>query len=217
MPLVPTVVERTARGEREYDIFSRLLNDRIVFLGQAVDDQIANLIVAQLLHLESADPDKDISIYINSPGGSIYAGLAIYDTMQFIKPDVSTICCGIAMSMGSLLLAGGAKGKRLSLPNSRILIHQPSGGFQGQSSDVAIHAREAIALRDRLEEIYAADTGQPLAQVHDDMERDRFFTAAEAVAYGLADQILHVREERPDGRERRRTGFGEAGAPGQKE
>ena len=140
MPLVPTVIERTARGEREYDIYSRLLNERIIFLGQAVDDQVANLIVAQLLHLESADPDKDISIYINSPGGSIYAGLAIYDTMQFIKPDVQTICCGIAMSMGSLLLTGGAKGKRFSLPNSRILIHQPSAGFEGQSTDIEIHA-----------------------------------------------------------------------------
>ena len=140
MPLVPTVIQRTGRGDREYDIFSRLLNERIIFLGQAVDDQIANLIVAQLLHLESSDPDKDISIYINSPGGSIYAGLAIYDTMQFIKPDVSTICCGIAMSMGSLLLAGGAAGKRMSLPNSRILIHQPSGGFEGQATDIEIHA-----------------------------------------------------------------------------
>ena len=141
MPLVPMVIERTARGEREFDIYSRLLNERIIFLGQAVDDKVANLIVAQLLHLESADPDKDISIYINSPGGSIYAGLAIYDTMQFIKPDVSTICCGIAMSMGSLLLAGGAKGKRFSLPNSRILIHQPSAGFEGQSTDIEIHAK----------------------------------------------------------------------------
>ena len=166
MPLVPMVIERTARGEREYDIFSRLLNERIIFLGSAVDDQVANLIVAQLLHLESADPDKDISIYINSPGGSIYAGLAIYDTMQFIKPDVATICCGIAMSMGSLLLAGGAKGKRLSLPNSRILIHQPSAGFEGQSTDIEIHAREILKTRARIDEIYAHHTGQPLEQVH---------------------------------------------------
>src|SRR5690348_2577265 len=144
MPLVPTVVERSARGEREYDIFSRLLNERIVFLGQPVDDQIANLIVAQLLHLESVDPEKDISIYINSPGGSIYAGLAIYDTMQFIKPDVSTICCGIAMSMGALLLAGGAEGRRMALPNAKILIHQVSSGFQGQATDIEIHAKEII-------------------------------------------------------------------------
>ena len=189
MPLVPTVVERTARGEREYDIFSRLLNERIIFLGQAVDDQIANLIVAQLLHLESVDPDKDVSIYINSPGGSIYAGLAIYDTMQFIKPDVSTICCGIAMSMGSLLLAGGAAGKRLSLPNSRILIHQPSGGFQGQTTDIEIHARESQFLRRRLEEVYAEHTRRPHEELRRDMERDRFFTPEEARDYGLIDHV----------------------------
>src|SRR3954467_333841 len=147
MPLVPTVLQRTARGERQYDIYSRLLNERIIFLGSAVDDQVANLIVAQLLHLESADPDKDISIYINSPGGSIYAGLAIYDTMQFIKPDIVTICVGIAMSMGSLLLAGGAHGKRFSLPNSRILMHQPSAGFEGQATDIEIHAKEILKTR----------------------------------------------------------------------
>jgi ATP-dependent Clp protease protease subunit len=193
MPLVPTVVERSARGEREYDIFSRLLNERIVFLGQAVDDQIANLIVAQLLHLESVDPDKDISIYINSPGGSIYAGLAIYDTMQFIKPDVSTICCGIAMSMGSLLLAGGAKGKRLSLPNSRILIHQPSAGFEGQSTDIEIHAREILKTRERIDQIYAEHTGRPIEEVHRDMERDRFFTPEQAEEYGLIDRIIEHR------------------------
>jgi ATP-dependent Clp protease, protease subunit len=190
MPLVPTVVERSARGEREYDIFSRLLNERIVFLGTAVDDQVANLIVAQLLHLESSDPDKDISIYINSPGGSIYAGLAIYDTMNFIKPDVQTICCGIAMSMGSLLLAGGAKGKRFSLPNSRILIHQPSAGFEGQSTDIEIHAREILKTRDRIDAIYAHHTGQPLEQVHTDMLRDRFFKPDEAVEYGLIDKVI---------------------------
>jgi ATP-dependent Clp protease protease subunit len=184
------VVERTARGEREYDIFSRLLNERIIFLGQAVDDQVANLIVAQLLHLESADPDKDISIYINSPGGSVYAGLAIYDTMNFIKPDVQTICCGIAMSMGSLLLAGGAKGKRSSLPNSRILIHQPSGGFEGQSTDIEIHARETLKVRKRLDEIYAKHTGKPEEEVHRDMERDRFFKPEEAVEYGLIDKVI---------------------------
>jgi ATP-dependent Clp protease protease subunit len=190
MPLVPTVVERSARGEREYDIFSRLLNERIVFLGQAVDDQIANLIVAQLLHLESVDPDKDISIYINSPGGSIYAGLAIYDTMQFVKPDVSTICCGIAMSMGSLLLAGGAAGKRFSLPNSRILIHQPSAGFEGQSSDIEIHAREILKTRDRIDQIYAHHTGRPIEEVHRDMERDHFFRPDEAQEYGLIDRVI---------------------------
>ncbi|MEA2279003.1 MAG: ATP-dependent Clp protease, protease subunit [Solirubrobacteraceae bacterium] len=190
MPLVPIVVERSARGEREYDIFSRLLNERIVFLGQPVDDQIANLVVAQLLHLESVDPDKDISIYINSPGGSIYAGLAIYDTMQFIKPDVATICCGVAMSMGSLLLAGGAPGKRMSLPNSRILIHQPSAGFEGMATDIEIHAREIMKTRERIDEIYAEHTGQPVEQVHRDMERDRFFSAEQAVEYGLIDRVL---------------------------
>jgi ATP-dependent Clp protease protease subunit len=188
MPLVPTVIERSARGEREYDIYSRLLNERIIFLGTAVDDQVANLIVAQLLHLESSDPDKDI--YINSPGGSIYAGLAIYDTMHFIKPDVQTICCGIAMSMGSLLLAGGATGKRFSLPNSRILIHQPSAGFEGQSTDIEIHAREIMKTRDRIDEIYAHHTGQPLEQVHNDMLRDRFFKPDEAVEYGLIDKVI---------------------------
>ena len=190
MPLVPTVVERTARGEREYDIYSRLLNERIVFLGTPVDDQIANLIVAQMLHLESVDPDKDISLYINSPGGSIYAGLAIYDTMQFIKPDVQTICFGMAMSMGSLLLTGGAHGKRLSLPNARMLIHQPSAGFEGQSSDIEIHAREILNTRRRIDELYAHHTGQPLDRVHDDMERDRFFKADEAMEYGLIDRVI---------------------------
>ncbi len=190
MPLVPMVIERTARGEREYDIYSRLLNERIVFLGTPVDDQIANLIVAQLLHLESADPDKDISIYINSPGGSIYAGMAIYDTMQFIKPDIATICIGVAMSMGSLLLTGGTKGKRMALPNSRILIHQPSAGFEGQSSDIEIHAREIIKTRQRIDEIYAHHTGQTFDQVHTDMERDRFFKADEAAEYGLIDRVI---------------------------
>ena len=174
MPLIPMVIERTARGEREFDIYSRLLNERIVFLGTPIDDTIANLIVAQLLHLESQDPDKDISIYINCPGGSIYSGLAIYDTMQFIKPEIQTICVGIAMSMGSLLLAGGAKGKRFSLPNSRILIHQPSAGFEGQSTDIEIHAREILNIRRRIDEIYAHHTGQSVEQVHADMERDRF-------------------------------------------
>ncbi len=190
MPMVPTVVQTTARGEREYDLFSRLLNDRIIFLGQQVDDQIANLVVAQLLHLESEDPDKDISIYINSPGGSISAGLSIYDTMNFIKPDVSTICCGIAMSMGSLLLTGGAKGKRYALPNSRILIHQPSAGFDGQSTDIEIQAREILKTRARVDEIYSEHTGKSVEEVHKDMERDRFFKADEAVEYGLIDTVL---------------------------
>jgi ATP-dependent Clp protease, protease subunit len=190
MPLVPMVIERTARGEREFDIYSRLLNERIIFLGSAVDDTIANLIVAQLLHLESSDPDKDISIYINSPGGSIYAGLAIYDTMNFIKPDISTICVGIAMSMGSLLLAGGTPGKRFSLPNSRILIHQPSAGFEGQSTDIEIHAKEIIKTRKRIDEIYAKHTGKPEEEVHSDMERDRFFTAQQAMEYGLIDKVI---------------------------
>ncbi len=190
MPLVPMVIERTARGEREFDIYSRLLNERIIFLGSPVDDMVANLVVAQLLHLESQDPEKDISIYINSPGGSIYAGLAIYDTMQFVKPDISTMCVGVAMSMGSLLLTGGAKGKRSALPNSRILIHQPSAGFEGQSSDIEIHAREILKTRKRIDEIYALHTEQPEEQVHADMERDRFFKADQAVEYGLIDRVI---------------------------
>ncbi len=194
MTLIPMVVEQTARGERSFDIYSRLLNDRVVFLGGEVTEELANLIVAQLVHLESDDPDKDISLYINSPGGSVYAGLAIYDAMQFIKPDVATICYGIAMSMGSFLLAGGAAGKRMALPNSRILIHQPSGGFQGQSTDIEIHAREVLALRARVDEIYAKHTNQAVERVHADMERDRFFTGEEAVAYGLVDRVLQSRE-----------------------
>ena len=194
MPLVPMVVEQSARGERSFDIYSRLLNERIVFLGTPVDDQVANLIVAQLLHLESSDPDKDISLYINSPGGVVYSGLAIYDTMQFIKPDVQTICFGVAMSMGSLLLAGGAPGKRMALPNSRILIHQPSGGFQGQATDIEIHAQEALELRRHLDEIYAKHTGQTVERVHDDMERDRYFTADQALEYGLVDRVIASHE-----------------------
>ncbi len=190
MPLVPMVIERTARGEREFDIFSRLLNERIIFLGQPVDDQIANLIVAQLLHLESSDPDKDISLYINSPGGSIYAGMAIYDTMQFIKPDVATICVGIAMSMGSLLLTGGARGKRMALPNSRILIHQPSAGFEGQATDIEIHAQEIIKTRRRIDAIYSRHTRRPEEEVRRDMERDRFFKPDEAVEYGIIDRVI---------------------------
>jgi ATP-dependent Clp protease protease subunit len=190
MQLIPMVIERTARGEREFDIYSRLLNERIIFLGTPIDDQIANLIVAQLLHLESEDPDKDISIYINSPGGSIYSGLAIYDTMQFIKPDIQTICVGIAMSMGSLLLTGGAKGKRFALPNSRLLMHQPSAGFEGQATEIEIHAREILNVRKRIDEIYAHHTGQAVEQVNRDMERDRFFKAEEAVEYGLIDRVI---------------------------
>jgi ATP-dependent Clp protease, protease subunit len=196
VPLVPMVVEQDSRGERSFDIYSRLLRERVIFLGEPVDDQVANLIVAQLLHLESDDPDKDVNLYINSPGGSIYAGLAIYDTVQFIKCDVQTTCVGMAMSMGSLLLAGGAKGKRSVLPNSRVLIHQPSAGFEGAAADIEIHAREIIDMRRRVDEIYAEHTGQPLDQVHEDMERDRFFTADQAVEYGLADRVL---ESRPGG------------------
>jgi ATP-dependent Clp protease protease subunit len=190
MALVPMVIERTARGEREFDIFSRLLNERIIFLGTPIEDQVANLVVAQLLHLESQDPEKDISIYINSPGGSVYSGLAIYDTMRFVKPDIHTMCVGVAMSMGSLLLAGGTKGKRAALPNSRILIHQPSAGFEGQSTDIEIHAREILNVRERLDEIYAENTGLSKEQVREDMERDRFFTAEQALEYGLIDRVL---------------------------
>ncbi len=191
MPLIPMVIERTARGEREFDIYSRLLDERIIFLGTPIDDQVANLVVAQLLHLESEDPEKDISLYINSPGGSIYSGLAIYDTMKFIKPDISTMCMGVAMSMGSLLLAAGTKGKRASLPNSRILIHQPSAGFEGQSTDIEIHAREILNLRARIDAIYAEHTGRAEEEVRADMERDRFFTAEQALEYGLVDRVLH--------------------------
>jgi ATP-dependent Clp protease protease subunit len=188
------VVEQSPRGERSFDIYSRLLSERIIFLGTPVNDEIANLIVAQLLHLESEDPDRDISLYINSPGGSAYAGLAIYDTMQFIKPDVQTICFGMAMSMGSLLLTGGAHGKRMVLPNGRILIHQPSAGFEGQSTDIEIHAREILGLRKRIDEIYASHTGQDVERVNEDMERDRFFTGEEAVDYGLVDRVIERHE-----------------------
>ena len=190
MPLVPMVIEQSARGERSFDIYSRLLNERIVFIGTPIDDDIANLVVAQMLHLESQDPDKDISLYINSPGGVVYSGLAIYDTMRFIKPDVQTICFGVAMSMGSLLLTAGTPGKRMALPNSRILIHQPSGGFQGQATDIEIHARETLALREQLDEIYAKHTGQTKERVREDMERDRFFTAEQARDYGLIDKVI---------------------------
>ncbi len=192
-PMVPMVVEQTSRGERAFDIYSRLLNERIVFLGTPVSEDIANLIVAQLIHLESEDPDKDISIYINSPGGSVYAGLAIYDAMQFIKPDIQTICVGVAMSMGALLLAGGAKDKRMALPNSKILIHQVSGGFSGQASDIEIHAKEIIDVRQRLDEIIAKHTEQPLEKVAKDTERDYFMSAEEAKEYNLVDRVIEHR------------------------
>jgi ATP-dependent Clp protease protease subunit len=187
------VIEQTSRGERSFDIYSRLLNERIVFLGTPVSDEIANLIVAQLIHLESEDPDKDISMYINSPGGNVYAGLAIYDTMQYIKPDVQTICVGIAMSMGALLLSGGAEGKRMATPNSKILIHQVSGGFEGQATDIEIHAREIIDVRQRLDKIIAKHTGQPLEKVSKDTERDYFMSAEEAVEYHIVDRVIETR------------------------
>ena len=187
------VVEQTSRGERAFDIYSRLLNERIVFLGTPITEDIANLIVAQLIHLESEDPDKDISIYINSPGGSVYAGLAIYDAMQFIKPDIQTICVGVAMSMGALLLAGGAKEKRMALPNSKILIHQVSGGFSGQATDIEIHAKEILYLRRRLNDIMAKHTGQELEKVSRDMERDYFMSSQEAKDYGIIDTVIEHR------------------------
>src|SRR4051812_19482473 len=193
MPLVPMVVRRVPNGERSFDIYSRLLDERVIFLGQAIDDEVANVVVAQLLHLEAEDPDKDICLYVNSPGGVVYAGLAIYDTMQFIKPDVATICCGVAMSMGALLLAGGAKGKRMSLPNSKILIHQVSAGFSGQATDIEIHAREIIDMRRRLDEIIATHTGQPIEKVRQDTERDYFMSAKEAMEYGIVDQVITSR------------------------
>jgi ATP-dependent Clp protease, protease subunit len=190
MPLVPMVIEQDARGERAFDIYSRLLRERIIFLPGEIDDEMANIVVAQMLHLEADDPDKDIAVYINSPGGSVYAGLAIYDTMQFVKPDVQTICVGIAMSMGSLILTGGTKGKRMSLPNSRILIHQPSGGFQGQQADIEIHAQEILNIRNRLDELFAEHTGQSIEQVHNDMDRDRYMKPDEALEYGLIDRVI---------------------------
>jgi ATP-dependent Clp protease, protease subunit len=193
MPLVPVVIQQDARGERSFDIYSRLLRERVVFVGSPIDDDVANLVVAQLLHLEAEDPDKDIFMYINSPGGVVYSGLAIYDTMQFVKPDVATICCGVAMSMGSLLLAGGAAGKRSALPNSRILLHQPSGGFQGQATDIQIHAKEALELRRRIEEIYAEHSGRSIDDVSDVLERDRFFTPEQARDYGLVDRVMTYR------------------------
>ncbi|MEJ5360715.1 MAG: ATP-dependent Clp endopeptidase proteolytic subunit ClpP [Spirochaetota bacterium] len=188
--LVPIVVEQTARGERAYDIYSRLLKDRIIFIGDAIDDHVASLVIAQLLFLEAEDPDKDIYIYINSPGGIVTSGLAIYDTMQYVKPDVATICLGQAASMASLLLAAGAPGKRSALPNSRIMIHQPMGGFQGQASDIAIHAKEILKIKSKLNEIYAIHTKQPIEKIEKDVDRDYFMDAQEAVEYGLIDKVI---------------------------
>jgi ATP-dependent Clp protease protease subunit len=194
LELIPTVIEQSGRGERAYDIYSRLLKDRIIFLVGPVDDHTANLIVAQLLFLESENPDKDVSLYINSPGGSVYAGMAIYDTMQFIKPEVSTLCTGMAASMGAFLLTAGAPGKRFALPNARIMIHQPSGGSQGTAADIEIQAREVLFLRERLNRIMAERSGQSLEQIHRDSDRDNYMSAEQARAYGLIDQVL---EERP--------------------
>ncbi|OZI44636.1 ATP-dependent Clp endopeptidase, proteolytic subunit ClpP [Bordetella genomosp. 5] len=192
---IPMVVEQSGRGERAYDIYSRLLRERLIFLVGPVNDATANLVVAQLLFLESENPDKDVSFYINSPGGSVYAGMAIYDTMQFIKPDVSTLCTGLAASMGAFLLAAGKKGKRFSLPNSRIMIHQPSGGAQGQATDIQIQAREILDLRERLNRILADNTGQPVERIAVDTERDNFMSAADAVSYGLVDKVLASRAD----------------------
>jgi len=192
---IPMVIEQSGRGERAYDIYSRLLRERLIFLVGPVNDNTANLIVAQLLFLESENPDKDISLYINSPGGSVYAGMAIYDTMQFVKPDVSTLCTGLAASMGAFLLAAGKKGKRFTLPNSRIMIHQPSGGAQGQASDIQIQAREILDLRERLNRILAENTGQPVERIAVDTERDNFMSAEDAVSYGLVDKVLASRSE----------------------
>jgi len=194
MALIPMVVEQTSRGERAFDIYSRLLKDNIIFLGTPIDDQIANLIVAQLLFLEAEDPEKDINLYINSPGGSVTAGLAIYDTMQFIRPDVTTICVGMCASMGALLLTAGAKGKRFALPNSRILIHQPSGGMQGQATDVRIHAEELLRIRELTSQILAKHTGQDMETIERDVERDRYLSAIQAKEYGLIDEVIAHRE-----------------------
>ena len=203
--LIPMVLEQTARGERSFDIYSRLLSQRIVFIGQPIDDDLANLVVAQLLHLESEDPEKEVNVYVNSPGGSLHAGLAIYDTMQYVAPPVGTTGFGMAMSAGSLILAGGAAGKRMALPNACILIHQPSSGFQGQSTDIEIHAREILELRRRTEEIYARHTGKDVERIHEDAERDRFFDAEQAREYGLIDRVITEHELR-----RQTAGFGSA-------
>lgn len=191
--LIPMVVEQSARGERAYDIYSRLLQERVIFLVGPVEDNMANLIVAQMLFLESVNPDKDINLYINSPGGSVTAGMAIFDTMNFIKPDISTICIGQAASMGAFLLSAGAKGKRFALPNSRVMIHQPLGGFQGQASDIAIHAQEILKIKQLLNELLALHTGQPLERIERDTDRDNFMTAGDAVSYGLIDEVLTKR------------------------
>jgi ATP-dependent Clp protease protease subunit len=205
MPLIPIVIEQSPRGERAYDIYSRLLKERIVFLGGIIDDEIANLVIAQLLFLEAEDPKRDVTLYINSPGGMVTAGLAIYDTMQYIRPDVNTLCLGQAASMGAMLLAAGTRGKRYTLPNARILIHQPMGGFKGQATDVDIHAREILRLRQRLNEILSAHTGQPLEKIKEDTERDFFMSGEEAGEYGLIDEVIAKRdsiisqEEKQDG------------------
>ena len=193
MSLVPLVVEQTNRGERAYDIYSRLLKDRIIFIGSTIDDTVANLVIAQLLFLESEDPDKEINLYINSPGGSVYSGLAIYDTMQYIKPDVSTICVGLAASMGAVLLAAGTKGKRFALPNSRVMVHQPLGGTQGPAADIEIHAREILRIREKINTILANHTGKDVEQVARDTDRDFFMSAEQALEYGLIDGILQKR------------------------
>ncbi|MEV4420780.1 ATP-dependent Clp protease proteolytic subunit [Patulibacter sp. NPDC049589] len=193
MPLVPMVIEQSARGERSFDVYSRLLNDRTIFLGTEINSEVANLVVAQLLHLEAVDDEKDIHVYVNCPGGEVYAGLAIYDAMRYVRCDVTTVCCGIAMSMGSIVLAGGTPGKRAALPNARILVHQPSGGFRGQATDIEIHAREAMFLRKRVEQIYVEHTGQDIEQINRDIERDRFMTPDEAMDYGLIDHVIERR------------------------
>ncbi|MGD8815913.1 MAG: ATP-dependent Clp endopeptidase proteolytic subunit ClpP [Acidobacteriota bacterium] len=199
MPLIPMVVEQTARGERAYDIYSRLLKDNIIFVGSAIDDEVANLVIAQLLFLEAEDPERDIQLYINSPGGSVTAGLAILDTMRYIRPDVSTLCIGQAMSMGAVLLAAGHKGKRLALPNSRIMIHQPHGGIQGTASDIEIHAREILRLRERLIDLLASYTGKTAKQINADADRDFVLTAEDAVEYGIVDQVIAERSAAADG------------------
>ena len=195
MPLIPMVIEQSSRGERAYDIYSRLLKDRIIFLGTAMNDEIANLIIAQLLFLESEDPDKDINFYVNSPGGLVTAGLAVYDTMQYIKPDITTVCIGQAASMGAVLLAAGTKGKRYSLPNSRILIHQPMGGFQGQASDIEIQAKEILRMKDRLNQILVAHTGKELENIQKDTDRDFFMSGAVAKKYGIIDHVIANRDD----------------------
>ncbi len=194
MPLIPMVVEQTNRGERAYDIYSRLLKDNIIFIGDAIDDHLSNLVIAQLLFLEAEDPDRDISIYVNSPGGSVTAGLAIYDTMQFVRPDISTICIGQAASMAAVLLAAGADGKRFALPNSRVILHQPMGGFQGQASDIDIHAREILRIRHRLNQILVRHTKQPLEVIERDCDRDFIMAAEQSMEYGVIDQVIHKRD-----------------------